>query len=197
MIGGTDMIVIGDVHGQYDALLELMDKLPQTKDICFVGDLIDRGPKSKEVINFVRDNNYKTVLGNHEDFIEDYPLWMYNGGGATIKSYGGLEEFLKADVVGWINTLPLFIQYKEYLISHSYAYMGDETPPEDVLWGRSFKCKCKRDIINVFGHTPHEKVRKIHNKHWCIDTGAGGNKKLSAIDIETENIYDVKVINYV
>ena len=33
------MIVIGDVHGEYNMLMRLMDKLPQTENICFVGDL--------------------------------------------------------------------------------------------------------------------------------------------------------------
>lgn len=58
------MIVIGDVHGEYDMLMRLMDTLPH-KNIIFVGDLIDRGPDSSKVVSFVKDNGYKCVVGNH------------------------------------------------------------------------------------------------------------------------------------
>ena len=58
--------IIGDVHGEFDSLKALKDKLPQNANLVFVGDLVDRGKKSKEVIDFVKDNNYLCVLGNHE-----------------------------------------------------------------------------------------------------------------------------------
>lgn len=60
-------IVIGDVHGCYDELLALLDKVKVTKDdrVVFVGDLVDRGPKPVEVVNFVRVNKYECVIGNH------------------------------------------------------------------------------------------------------------------------------------
>lgn len=63
------MIIIGDVHGGFDTLRKLVDKLPQDENICFVGDLIDRGPKSVEVVDFVIDNGFDCVLGNHEDLM--------------------------------------------------------------------------------------------------------------------------------
>jgi len=58
--------VIGDVHGEYQTLLALVAKLPKDAKLIFVGDLIDRGSQSKEVVAFVRDNNHQTVMGNHE-----------------------------------------------------------------------------------------------------------------------------------
>jgi serine/threonine protein phosphatase 1 len=62
------MIVIGDVHGGFDTLIKLIEKLPND-NICFVGDLIDRGPKSAQVVDFVIENNYDCVLGNHEELM--------------------------------------------------------------------------------------------------------------------------------
>jgi serine/threonine protein phosphatase 1 len=61
-------IIIGDVHGHYDGLMLLLDSIEPTTDdqIYFLGDLIDRGPKSAQVVDFVRENNYGCVLGNHE-----------------------------------------------------------------------------------------------------------------------------------
>ena len=100
--------VIGDVHGEYDTLIELVKKLPKNADIIFVGDLIDRGAKSREVIKFIRDNDYGCVLGNHEQMMIDYGIsftktyprtsnpsfmhtWYNNGGSETLFSYGILK----------------------------------------------------------------------------------------------------------
>jgi len=102
--------VIGDVHGEYETLLALVEKLPKDAALIFVGDLIDRGAHSREVIAFVRENEYRVVLGNHEElminygtsFTKTYPnstnpsflhSWYNNGGDATLFSY----ELLKYD----------------------------------------------------------------------------------------------------
>ncbi len=45
--------VIGDVHGEYKKLRSLLVKIPKDENICFVGDLIDKGEKSAEVVNLV------------------------------------------------------------------------------------------------------------------------------------------------
>ena len=101
--------VIGDVHGHYDTLIKLINQLDTNSTLIFVGDLIDRGPKSKKVINLIRNKNYLSVLGNHEDmmikygkyFIKNYPndifndsllMWYYNGGLETLKSYNLIKQ---------------------------------------------------------------------------------------------------------
>ena len=97
--------VIGDVHGEYKTLLALVDKLPSSSELIFVGDLVDRGSQSREVIAFIRKHNYQVVLGNHEDMMMNYGkyfledliqnsnsnmdnLWIANGGDETLISYG-------------------------------------------------------------------------------------------------------------
>lgn len=92
--------IISDVHGCYDTLMALIKKLPDDAELIFVGDLIDRGPKSRDVIDFVRYNNLACVQGNHEvmmcDAIEDFveygaPLsmsdWVANGGNTVLDEY--------------------------------------------------------------------------------------------------------------
>ena len=51
-------VFVGDVHGQYDSLMRLWDliSLDSGDAIYFVGDLIDRGPQSAQVVDFVRAN---------------------------------------------------------------------------------------------------------------------------------------------
>ncbi len=96
--------VIGDVHGHYDTLMQLVAKLPCDAKLVFVGDIIDRGKKSAEVVRFVREGGHLCVMGNHEELmIKDapyvlnaydkdrtldlYSTWFSNGGTWTLTSY--------------------------------------------------------------------------------------------------------------
>jgi len=103
------MIILTDIHGCYDTLMALLAKIPQEekdKGIVFCGDLIDRGPKSAQIVEFVKSNNYPCVLGNHEDMmIQEGAMclkyyqrgqmntafyssgWVPNGGNKTLYSY--------------------------------------------------------------------------------------------------------------
>lgn len=92
------MYIIGDVHGCFKTLLALVDQFPTNEKIFFTGDLIDRGPSSKEVVQWVIDNSHRcsSVSGNHEQMLLDAKMfprmstitdWLHNGGGATLKSY--------------------------------------------------------------------------------------------------------------
>lgn len=129
--------IIGDVHGKFDSLLCLMNLLTNISRVIFVGDLIDKGEKSKDVINFIRKNNYESVLGNHEDLMLKYLLcnipeqtnkyykqWINRGGLKTLISYG-LIKFSKQkpyvikdkailrvfkNDLNWMKNLPLFIK---------------------------------------------------------------------------------------
>ena len=100
------MIIVGDVHGQMLMLEKLLESFDAGTEVCFVGDLVDRGPRSREVVKFVRDHGHSTVLGNHEDMMvtclmplirgeglgHDFPHdvnnWIRNGGAPTLASYG-------------------------------------------------------------------------------------------------------------
>jgi serine/threonine protein phosphatase 1 len=107
------MIVIGDVHGCYDTLVALLGKLPKDAEVCFVGDLIDRGPKSAQIVDLVMNNpKYHCVMGNHEKMMVDETkiileyiartgmmplgvkgtLWTVNGGLETLDSYVSFDE---------------------------------------------------------------------------------------------------------
>ena len=98
---------IGDIHGMLDPLSRLLTQIrlleeadDPVKKIIFLGDYIDHGPSSKEVINLIRRLDYDTVLlaGNHKDlalrfikgdlsFTEQFEsAWMDNGGAETLLS---------------------------------------------------------------------------------------------------------------
>lgn len=82
--------VIGDVHGCYDDLMVLLDKIEEMDpkaEFILVGDLVDRGPKVWETLcwamkNITRDGKYQSVRGNHDqmamEYIQQYERWYRN-----------------------------------------------------------------------------------------------------------------------
>ncbi len=132
----SSTFVIGDVHGCYYTLIDLVDKLPKDADLIFVGDLIDRGKYPSKVVKFIRKNRYKSVLGNHEytfiKFFNEYQSatnfdmlkekwhsWLFlNGGKKTLESYNLWENFdpskeilekVQSDIL-WMQNLPIYIE---------------------------------------------------------------------------------------
>ena len=136
-----NIYIIGDVHGCYRSLLALIEQLPHKFDskICFVGDLIDRGPASADVVEFVRIRGYDAVMGNHEkrlvgnaktalrcaktgkftssnDLYAFFSLdesWLFNNGGeATLASYyrhGGVKQC--KEHLRFVSRLPIYLEY--------------------------------------------------------------------------------------
>ncbi|SHH14812.1 metallophosphoesterase family protein [Thermosipho atlanticus] len=96
------LYVIGDIHGCFDDLIKIIDQIEDNSKIIFLGDYIDRGPKSKEVVDLVKDlKNAVPLMGNHEDMLIRYfngysSSWLHpnNGGYATIKSFGSPEKVI-------------------------------------------------------------------------------------------------------
>lgn len=131
-----NLLIIGDVAGQYDALLRLLDKIPagEKERIIFVGDLIDRGPKPIETIELIRSNGWEAIFGNHEDFMVDYfrktnrydaGIWFLNGGKKTYSEYKKYPlrdrnkgKNILLEHLPWIEKLPWYIETPEHFISH-------------------------------------------------------------------------------
>ena len=104
---GARMYCIGDIHGRFDLLTELHQKILDdragyegTVHLLYIGDYIDRGPQSREVVDLLLERplagfTHTFLRGNHEqallDFLE-YPreasVWLTFGGRETLASYG-------------------------------------------------------------------------------------------------------------
>lgn len=191
-----EALIIGDIAGQYDALMRLTEKFPNT-DIILVGDLVDRGPKSKEVIEWAMNNDRVTaVLGNHEHMMIDFcrnavnrktvyspSIWIMNGGGYTLQSYDQKDGMSLAESIAlipnkhleWLESLPIFIQQDGYFISHApwsklldLSVAMDLTDFSDSLIWNRYEPK-KRDSFQIFGHNAHWGVRWFKDWGVCID----------------------------
>ncbi len=128
--------IIADVAGEYNTLLKLIDQMPPGEFI-FLGDLIDRGPDSKKVIDYVMKNKYRCVLGNHEHMMLDFCInggfyghgrhpWLFNGGTATLKSFDpenkieSRRKVIPVKYLEWVANLPRYIEIDRTLISHAF-----------------------------------------------------------------------------
>lgn len=106
---GRRAYAVGDIHGRLDLLEVLLDRIesdiaenPRVKTgIVFLGDVVDRGPQSAEVVERLRtySNPHATthfIMGNHEEVMlrvidgekDVLPSWLRFGGAETLKSYG-------------------------------------------------------------------------------------------------------------
>ncbi len=88
--------VIGDIHGSADQLAQLLDRLDDREILC-AGDLVDRGPDSRGVLDLLVGRTARGVLGNHDcwflrwargEGFDPFALSDAMGGAATLASYG-------------------------------------------------------------------------------------------------------------
>ncbi len=98
-------VVIGDIHGGFKALKQLLEKanLPKGTQYIFVGDYVDGWSESAEVVSYLIDfseeNDCIFLPGNHDELLYKYlkfeeknPAWLSQGGESSIKSYAKLSE---------------------------------------------------------------------------------------------------------
>jgi serine/threonine protein phosphatase 1 len=214
-------IVIGDVHGHYDGLMKLLEAIsPNSEDeVYFLGDLIDRGPKSSQVVQFVKDGGYPCLMGNHEQMLisvfsgerrsaSNLQGWLYSGGQATVASY--TEAKIPQQHLDWMKTLPSYIDLGDYWLVHAGVdptMTVEEQSCEQFCWVRDeFHGINKPYFPNktiIIGHTitftlPGVTPGKLaEGPGWLgIDTGAYHPRSgwLTALDITNEVVYQFNVL---
>jgi len=168
--------VIPDIHGCAKTLRALIEDLiqPSKHDwLYFLGDYIDRGPSSKEVVDYVmflqkEEYNIRTLLGNHEDYlIKSYEdelnlksimgikqtnkkkkEWLFHGGKDTMKSFGisDLKDFPK-EYLEWMKSLEYYIELDNFYLVHAGFNFKLKDPFEDkdsMLWIREYEIDKKK-----------------------------------------------------
>jgi len=119
-------IVVGDVHGCYDELRNLLSAAKWTPDddLYFIGDIVDRGQQNVEVIEFCRDFATGICKGNHER----KHILSYEGKIRSSRSVEGSrqeiikkrgEEFYK-EVLQWFDKFHHFIDLESALLVHGF-----------------------------------------------------------------------------
>ncbi len=197
---------IGDIHGCLIPLQTIFEQGLIRKDdkVIFLGDYIDRGPQSKEIIDwFLKNKNhydFEFIRGNHEimmlsarDNPHNLSAWLFNGGAATLDSYGIGDDPNwpeKVDQSHWLfleNTIPYY-QYDKTIFVHagldnlkSLTKQNDD----DLYWK---KYETPTEYPNhkvVCGHTSRKNGKIADFGHTiCIDTYAYGGQWLTCLDVE-------------
>jgi serine/threonine protein phosphatase 1 len=200
------IFVVGDIHGCFDKLCALMDKIPinNTRDqLIFIGDYIDRGPSSFDVVNYLIDFKKRVpgtifIKGNHEDMLQNYLdgsdrfTYLLNGGQQTMDEYlnrsDNKEAFpIPSEHLEFFNSLQLYYQTDDYIFVH--AGLREKVPLEsqdkmDLLWTRDEFIHSDFNFGKrvIFGHTPFKEPLLQANKIG-IDTGAVYGNLLTCLQL--------------
>ena len=208
-------IIIGDVHGHYDTLIALLESVAPKGDdqVYFLGDLIDRGPKSAEVVDFVMKHKYHCLRGNHEAMLLDvvgkgkvslqlYQGWLYSGGHATVTSY---DSKIPQEHIDWLKNLPLYMDLGDIWLVHAgispHIPLPQQTA-EQFCWIREDFHAIPQpyfpDKLIITGHTITftfpgiEPGQLAAGNGWLnIETGAYHKNSgwLTALDVDNQKVY--------
>jgi serine/threonine protein phosphatase 1 len=224
---GTAIYAIGDIHGRADLLDELHRRIAGDREcgpvarrvIVYLGDYVDRGVDSAGVIDRVIDgvpDGFEAVrlLGNHERLMLDFwadtmhgPIWLSNGGDATLRSYGielgegtlprgaklaalhaEMRRVLPARDLAFLKGLALSHVEGDYLFVHAGIRPGvrlEDQREADMIWIRNLFLDSTLDHgrIVVHGHTivPEPVFR---SNRIDIDTGAYASGRLTCLALE-------------
>jgi serine/threonine protein phosphatase 1 len=214
--------VIGDIHGCFhtlkNLLVQIREKYPVI-EIYSVGDLVDRGNFSYEVIEFVKSEGIKFTPGNHDYMMYYFILhptheigrpWTHNGYEPTLLSYNDHFDKLN-EHLDFIFSKPLYYDLEDCFISHagisrSMKYLLPDDYQNDlskmneviqsninseagILWTRDALLNIGK--LQVVGHSIKRDI--IHSEKYntvYIDTGAFLGNKLSAVVVEKNKVVD-------
>lgn len=157
--------VIGDVAGNYKTLLALIEQMPKDAELICLGDPIDRGPRSKEVVEYLMKNG-RTINSNHAHMLcEEWKqhanpgahpryyekgIWPHsNGGMTTIFSYGSsfnddgrswtgdVSRVIPKDHYEFLRDCPMYIETEDFILTHAPCTQA-RTLEEMSQLGRGF-----------------------------------------------------------
>jgi serine/threonine protein phosphatase 1 len=216
------LFAIGDIHGCFDPFREMVEdkiKIRKSDRIILLGDYIDRGYQSKEVVDFILNLRGKgfdiiSLIGNHESMLLDalenekyLSNWILNGGAETLFSFK-VDSIKKLSIryVNFFTSLLYYYSQDQFLFVHAGFNNEISEPFEDrdpMIWLRreEYSSPVFREKIIVHGHTPipFQRCRdlvKSGKKVINIDTGCvydevGGYGHLTAVELNTMELFSV------
>ena len=195
---GRDFVV-GDIHGMFpalEALLELAEFDEELDRLFSVGDLIDRGPRSREALEWLSKPWFHAVRGNHEQFLLDSDdastrdLWLrYNGGSWWLECPAAERDAFRAACAALPIALEIDASNGRVAVVHADApharswpefvarlEAGDGVAIEHALWSRQrvssgSSARVPGVDLVICGHTPVTRIVESGNVRF-IDTGA-------------------------
>lgn len=189
--------VIGDVHGCYQSLCNLLDTLPPNDHLVFCGDLINRGEAIHATMDLVWDliqaGRATWLRGNHEqdliDALENHALALSQESLSQHATYAQLGDSSARQWLPRLQQLPLVYRGNGWCATH--AGFSAEGQPDLSIRDPFWESYDGRFGLVVVGHTPHPQVQRL-GSIVLIDTGAVYGGCLSAYCPETDAIVQVE-----
>lgn len=217
------LLAISDIHGCFDTFYELVIrqiKLDKTDKLILLGDYIDRGDKSKEVIDLIIDLTEKgfnviPLMGNHESMLVDsfidnstLPLWFMNSGESTLESFSINDiRQLEDKYMNFFRNLKYYYCSEKYVFVHAGFNNSAQDPFKDtqtMIWEcqASYNNPMLSERIIIHGHRPKtidfvKKKIALNSEVIPIDTGCVYNKEmgygfLSALEVNSMQLLSVE-----
>jgi serine/threonine protein phosphatase 1 len=203
------IIAIGDIHGCAKALAALLEVIQPTlaDTLIPLGDVIDRGPDSRGVIEqlLLLQERCRLIplLGNHEEMLltarqgEDVRFWRNQGGQETLRSYGAFKEVkdLPEDHVHFIRHWGDYHETERHIFVH--AYYDPDSPLASQPWRSLRWQKLPQNArphysgkVAIVGHTsqPGGEILDLGFLK-CIDTLCHAGGWLTALEVETGQVW--------
>ena len=151
-------LVIGDVHGGYKALIQILEKAKATKNdlLIFLGDYVDGWSESPQVLDFLiclqKTHNCVFLCGNHDELLLDWletndkeideGMWYKHGGEATVLAYKIVSDKAKQEHIQFLKSLQnYYIDSNNRLFVHAgFTNMNGvhfEYFPKLLYWDRT------------------------------------------------------------
>lgn len=203
------VIAIGDIHGCAKALAALVRAIaPGPEDtLVFLGDYIDRGPDSRDVLEQLlalrTQCQLVPLLGNHElmllDALENPRVlwpWLQFGGDATLASYGGHLEQIPFEHLQFLTACHRYHETATHFFVH--ANYAPELPlaeqPDYLLFWEHLHARCPGPHVSgkqaIVGHTSQKNGRVLDLGYLvCIDTYCHGGGWLTAWDVTSRQCW--------
>lgn len=178
--------VIGDLHGNYKALIQCLERSKFDRNIdrlICLGDIVDGFPDTKACVETLRTLNIHLLIGNHDVWALNYwkgapaeVLWLKQGGQATIDSYGG--EKPPKEHLNFFDAAWPFIEWKNTLFvhggfNHQTSIEGQDL--DDLCWDRQMvETAWKKTIRNQpYKFGPYEDIFVGHTSTQCFGVWDG------------------------
>ncbi|MEM8865724.1 MAG: metallophosphoesterase family protein [Planctomycetota bacterium] len=205
------LLAIGDVHGCRAALATLVEtlRLEANDTLVMLGDYVDRGPESRQVIDLLLSLRERcqlvTLLGNHEEMMHQVldgglPVyaWRRCGGAQTLASYDYAGDYsvvpaehrsFLADCVPHYETDAYFFVHANYVATEPLS----DQPAEALRWqslSQHLPGPHVSGRIAIVGHSSQKSGEVLDAGHLrCLDTYCHGGGWLTAMDVRTGEIW--------
>jgi len=217
------LFAISDIHGCYKPFYELVVntiKLTKSDILILLGDYIDRGEESKDVIDFIIDLkktgfNVSPLAGNHEVMLLDsyynpeiLPLWLMNSGMSTLNSFG-IRNIKEIDnkYLDFFKSLEYYRIIDKVIFVHA-GFDDFAIDPFTDRHGMVWECRTSyqhpllSDNIIIHGHRPktlpfingliNGKSKVIPIDTGCVYKTEMGYGILSALEVDSMTIFSVQ-----